>query len=60
MYRAVQNQSNLFSYTRDFVQISPEILKLLLELNKDLKYFIQLGRVLKQRKSQFYQKFNEI
>ena len=48
MYRAVRNQQNPFLTIKGFVQIPLNISKYLLELNNGSKYFIHIGRVLKE------------
>ena len=48
MYRAIQNLSKLFFSIGVFVQISPNILNLLLDQNNDFKYCMHVGRVLKR------------
>ena len=47
MYRAIQNQSNLFLSLRALVQNSLNILNELLKFNKNFNYFIHVDKVFK-------------
>ena len=48
MYREIKNWLNPFFSKRYFIQVSLKVMKKLLDLSNDFKYFMHLGRVLKK------------
>ena len=46
---AIQNESNPFLSTENFIQISLNILSYLFELNDDFKYFFHDGRLINRK-----------